>query len=407
MNTQEQLKIKKILYWFAFLRISVSYRDAQLLNGGRLKYEAVIGKHPDFQKVVNRYARVERVWRKNPIDLLFENSSLFRGIFDLRGGVKVLSRLDGKKREKTAEIVKKLTNYVEDEWGRYGYRDQVIISLPTKIDKNKIFEQIKKAIEDHIDDFDEINDEKPQNKARARILELSKTKIRMEVLERCYNLILFKALNPNVSALEQARFLGVSKEKVALLDEALALKEKVGKTAAEYDKVANIHEYQINIKAVVWKYTRRAYLLAENAARGEFPSFKEFDERKPTAEFAYEHIAEMAKQIQEKMKLDGIEKKFSDEFMASEQIERCYSTFPKYYEVIEDVPKGDRKPKTVGEAGELENTTFYMVRDLRRIGIQEKLIRRAERRKKRIAAAMEKDAQVAQRQVKKDIDAGE
>ena len=229
---------------------------------------------------------------------------------------------------------------------------------------NLFFEQIKKAIEDHIDDFDEINDEKPQNKARARILELSKTKIRMEVLERCYNLILFKALNPNVSALEQARFLGVSKEKVALLDEALALKEKVGKTAAEYDKVANIHEYQINIKAVVWKYTRRAYLLAENAARGEFPSFKEFDERKPTAEFAYEHIAEMAKQIQEKMKLDGIEKKFSDEFMASEQIERCYSTFPKYYEVIEDVPKGDRKPKTVGEAGELAGIASFTVETL-------------------------------------------
>ena len=392
MNTQDQLKIIKILYWFAFLRISTSYRDAQLVNGGRLKFEAANTKHPDFQKVINRYTRIERVWRKNPIDLMFENTSLFSGIFDLRGGVKVLSRLDGKKREKTGQIVQKLTNYVQDEWGRYGYRDQFIISLPTKINKNKIFEQIKKALDDYIEDFDEVVEEQAQKKPRALILELSKTKIRMEVLERCYNLILIKALNPDITALEQARLLGVSKDKVALLDEALALKSKLGKTAEEYDKVANIHEYQINIEAVVWKYTRRAYLLAENAARGEFPSFKEFDAKKPSAEFAYEHIAEMAKQIQEKMNLDGFVKPFSDEFMGSEQIERCYNTFPKYYEVLEETPKVEPKPKPIRTNGEEENSTFAMVRDLRRIGIEEKLRRRAERRKRRIAAAMEKDA---------------
>lgn len=393
MNTQEKVKVKKILFWYSFLRLSVAYRDAQLVNGGRVKKEEAAAKHKDFEKVLYWYSNIGRVWLKNPIDMFFANSNLFAGIFDLRGGVKVLSRLEAKNSPKTEQIVQKLTNYVKSEWALGGMREQFIISVPTKIDKKKIIEQIERALKDYDDDLDHYEAETQRDEPESHLMALAGTKIRLEVLERCYNLIVLRALNPNISALEQARMLGVSKDKVALLDEAIALREKVGKTAAEYDKVANISEYQINIKAVVWKYTQRAYLLADNAARGEFPSFKVLDENKTTPEFVYEHIAEMAGQIRDRMNLDGIVHPYTDEFFSASQLERCYNTFPKYYEVIK--PKLD-VDETLEEKNKVvvpDSATFAMAKDLRRIGKTEKLIKRAVRREKRIEKAMKHDAE--------------
>jgi hypothetical protein len=392
MNTQEKIKVKKILFWYSFLRLSVAYRDAQLVDGGRVKKEEAAAKHKDFEKVLYWYSKVGRVWLKNPIDIFFANSNLFAGIFDLRGGVKVLSRLEAKNSPKTEQIVQKLTNYVKSEWALGGMREQFIISVPTKIDKKKIIEQIESALKDYDDDLDHYEAESKRDEPESHLIALAGTKIRLEVLERCYNLILLRALNPNISALEQARMLGVSKDKVALLDEAIALKDKVGKTAVEYDKVANIPEYQINIKAVVWKYTQRAYLLADNAARGEFPSFKVLDEHKTTPEFVYEHIAEMAGQIRDRMNLDGIVHSFTDEFCSEAQLERCYSIFPKYFEVMEAKPKVDVVLEVEGKEEIPDSATFAMVKDLRRMGKTQRQIKSAERRKFRIDKAMKQEA---------------
>lgn len=400
MNTQEQLKIKKILFWYAFLRLSTSYRDAQMVDGGRMNKEAAMAKHVDFEKVIYWYSKTGRVWRKNPIDLFFENSNLFSRIFDLRGGVKVLSILGGEKGEKTEQIVEKLSNYVRHEMAGGAANQRMLISLPFKLNKKNIFEQIKSALNDYIGDLDADEQQLTSESSPANLMALATTKIRMEVLERCYNLIILKALHPNISALEQARMLRVSAEKVALLDEALALRDKVGKTAAEYDKVANIHEYQINIRAVVWKYTRRAYLLAENAARGEFPSFKDFDPNKTTPEFAYEHIAEMAGQIRERLGLDGFLRPFSDEFLGAEQIERCYNTFPKYYEV-EVKPRKQEVAESSTQESFQTDSTFAMARDLRRIGKAQKREKSAVRRKIKIEKAMAAEAAANQNQGKK------
>jgi hypothetical protein len=400
MNSLERIKVKKILFWYAFLRLSVSYRDAQMVDGGIMNKEAAMAKHVDFEKVIYWYSKTGRVWRKNPIDLFFENSNLFSRIFDLRGGVKVLSILGGEKGEKTEQIVEKLSNYVRHEMAGGAANQRMLISIPFKLNKKNIYEQINSALNDYLDDLDADEQHLTSEPPTANLMTLAVTKIRMEVLERCYNLIVLKALHPKISALEQARMLGVSAEKVALLDEALALRGKVGKTAAEYDKVANINEYQINIRAVVWKYTRRAYLLAENAARGDFPSFKDFDPNKTTPEFAYEHIAEMAGQIRQRFGLDGIEKPFTDEFLSAEQIERCYNTFPKYYEV-EDEPRKQEVTKSTMQESVQTDSTLTMARYLKRIGKAQMLEKSAVRRKSKIEKAMAAEAAANQNQGKK------
>jgi hypothetical protein len=337
IETETASKAIKVIYWFAFLRLSISYRRAQLVNAGRMKLEEANAAHPNFKKVIRRYEKYGRVWRKNPVDQLFDNSYSFSGLFDQSGGIKILSRLDGKKVDKTDEIVEKLTSYVRTEWPRSGYKDQVILSIPKNIDKNNIYQKIKMALESFEDEQNEQTEQKVPYVRPVPWLEIPKSsKVRWEILERCYNLIILKSIHPELSALDQARFLGVSKDKVALLDEALALKDKVDKTEAEYDKVQNIHDYQLNIKAVVWKYTRRAYLLAENAARGVFPSLDEIDEKKRPAEFAYEHIAEMSAYMRDVLKLDGITNSFSNEFLSETAIAKVRELFPKHYEAAFD-----------------------------------------------------------------------
>lgn len=337
IETETASKAVKVIYWFAFLRLSISYRHAQLVNAGRMKLEEANAAHPNFKKVIRRYEKYGRVWRKNPVDQLFDNSYSFSGLFDQSGGIKILSRLDGKKVDKKDEIVEKLTSYVRTEWPRSGYKDQVILSIPKNIDKNNIYQKIKMALESFEDEQNEQTEQKVPYVRPVPWLEIPKSsKVRWEILERCYNLIILKSIHPELSALDQARFLGVSKDKVALLDEALALKDKVDKTEAEYDKVQNIHDYQLNIKAVVWKYTRRAYLLAENAARGVFPSLDEIDEKKRPAEFAYEHIAEMSAYMRDVLKLDGITNSFSNEFLSETAIAKVRELFPKHYEAAFD-----------------------------------------------------------------------
>jgi hypothetical protein len=340
IETETASKAIKVIYWFAFLRLSISYRHAQLVNAGRMKLEEANAAHPNFKKVIRRYEKYGRVWRKNPVDQLFDNSYSFSGLFDQSGGIKILSRLDGKKVDKKDEIVEKLTSYVRTEWPRSGYKDQVILSIPKNIDKNNIYQKIKIALESFEDEQNEQTEQKVPYVRPVPWLEIPKSsKVRWEILERCYNLIILKSIHPELSALDQARFLGVSKDKVALLDEALALKDKVDKTEAEYDKVQNIHDYQLNIKAVVWKYTRRAYLLAENAARGVFPSLDEIDEKKRPAEFAYEHIAEMSAYMRDVLKLDGITSSFTNEFLSETAIAKVRELFPKHYEAAFDKSK--------------------------------------------------------------------
>jgi hypothetical protein len=372
IETETATKAIKIIYWFAFLRLSISYRHAQLVDGGRMKLEDAVAAHPNFEKIIKRYEKYGRVWRKNPIDQLFDNSYSFSGLFDQSGGIKILSRLDGKKVDKTDEIVEKLTSYVRTDWPRSGYKDQVILSIPKNIDKNNIYQKIKMALESFEDEQNEQIEQKVPYVRPVPWLEIPKSsKVRWEILERCYNLIILKSIHPELSALDQARFLGVSKDKVALLDEALALKDKVDKTEAEYDKVQNIHDYQLNIKAVVWKYTRRAYLLAENAARGVFPSLNEIDEKKRPAEFAYEHIAEMSAYMRDVLKLDGITSSFTNEFLSETAIAKVRELFPKHYEAAFDK---SRKEAVVGKQSTEQSdamANWSMAQDLIKVRMTE------------------------------------
>lgn len=372
IETETANKAIKVIYWFAFLRLSISYRHAQLVNGGRMKFEDANSAHPNFRKVIKRYDKYGRVWRKNPIDLLFENSYSFSGLFDQSGGIKILSRLDGKKVHKTDEIVEKLTSYVRTDWPRSGYKDQVIITIPKNFDKKNIFQKIKMALESFEDEqSDQIEQEAPYVRPVPWLDIPKSSKVRWEILERCYNLIVLKAIHPDMSALDQARLLGVSKDKVALLDEALALRDKVDKTEAEYDKVENIHDYQLNIKAVVWKYTRRAYLLAENAARGVFPSLDEIDEKRRPAEFAYEHIAEMSAYMRGVLKLDGVANSFTNEFLSETAIAKVRELFPKHYEAAFDKPRTAEVVRT--QSTELSDAmaNWSMAQDLIKVRMTE------------------------------------
>lgn len=337
-----------------------------------MKLEEANAAHPNFKKVIRRYEKYGRVWRKNPVDQLFDNSYSFSGLFDQSGGIKILSRLDGKKVDKTDEIVEKLTSYVRTEWPRSGYKDQVILSIPKNIDKNNIYQKIKMALESFEDEQNEQTEQKVPYVRPVPWLEIPKSsKVRWEILERCYNLIILKSIHPELSALDQARFLGVSKDKVALLDEALALRDKVDKTEIEFDKVQNIHDYQLNIKAVVWKYTRRAYLLAENAARGVFPSLEEFDEKKRPAEFAYEHIAEMSAYMRDVLKLDGITNSFSNEFLSEAAIAKVRELFPKHYEAAFDKPRTEAEVRIKSTEQSDAIANWSMAQDLIKVRMSE------------------------------------
>jgi hypothetical protein len=174
-----------------------------------------------------------------------------------------VSILDDEKIEKKAEIAKEIANNVYMEWAANGHQPSMLVSIPLGVKKNYLFEFLKNALAQQENKAaDKTEQPKPPKK-----FELTKEIVRMDALEKAYNLIMMKAANREMPNWELAEHLGLCANSVAIVKKT-ALEKNTGVTNVDTDAET---EALKSINAVIWRYTRFAYVLAENAARGEFP----------------------------------------------------------------------------------------------------------------------------------------
>ena len=313
---------KKLMYWLAFLRISRSYTVAYAYKHGAISEKNAYKEVEDLDKVIETYNKFGFVWQ-NPIEWVEENIYEIRSTFTGASTPEIVSILRSEKSGKKEEIAKELNNYLYMDWPQSEHEERVLVSIPRGVKKNYLFEFLKNTLEqlslDAKDDDERL--------ARTSKYELTKEVVRMDALEKAYNLIMMKAAAPNMPNWELAEYLGLCPKSVQTVKQ-----EQQKLDAEEISKDDDVLEAHKSINAVIWRYTRFAYVLAENAARGKFPQGMKEDEEEKEARakefkkkytrlkprFLYNYLNKESVYFQKQLKERGMVHKYANEFLVPE-----------------------------------------------------------------------------------------
>lgn len=326
MNKKSQKEFesnkKKLMFWIAFLRISRSYTIARTYKQGYLSFDKAKKEIPDIEKVIETNNKFGNVW-KNPLEWFEENMFEIHSTFAGAATPKIVSILNIEKSDKKSEIETELNNFLYKDWAAAGHETTLLVSIPLKIKKNYLQEFLKNALEQlEIDSGDE---NKLQQQPKK--FELTNEIVRMDALEKAYNLIMMKAADPLTPNWELAERLGLCLESVKVIKQELKDKAE-GKENDPYANPDGINHHQ-SVDAVIWRYVRLAYVLAENAARGEFPkTLKEKKEEKEKRlkegkkkyvklepRFMYPHLQRNVAYYKLQIEARGMEHKYANEFL--------------------------------------------------------------------------------------------
>jgi hypothetical protein len=210
------------------------------------------------------------------------------------------------------------------DWASSGHEPSLLVSIPLKVKKSYLYEFLKNALEQ----LENKLDDQIEGWTSPKKFELTKEIVRMEALENAYNLIMMKAANRDMPNWELAEHLGLCSDSVATVKKSLN-EPTVGEIDYEVDAVLEAHK---SINAVIWRYTRFAYVIAENAARGEFPKTlregkaekdkrkkeykKKYTKLKPRFLISFLHGQSIY--FQRQLKDRNMEHKYANEFLVPE-----------------------------------------------------------------------------------------
>jgi hypothetical protein len=309
-----EARTAKLKYWYAYLRLSKSYSVATRYKQGKLTWDAAIREVPDLKAVLPIYEEFGDVWKKNPLDWLTENSYELGKHLKTEHDPKILSILTGDKIEKNRKTVEKFSSYLENEWEASGRQPHIVVSIPLQIKKNNLFDFMRQLLDEHqTSSNDAVSTAKTQPS-----MKLTAEKVRMDALERGYNLVLIEAQNPNYAEWQVAECLGLSPKSVEAVKKREAEKTQ-GINTPDYGEDPN---YDMSIHTVLRRYRRYAWVLAENAARGKFPLNDEAERtaqgEKIVVQFDTEslrrHTHYLSRQLQER----GMDNKYANEFLKAD-----------------------------------------------------------------------------------------
>jgi hypothetical protein len=243
-----------VLLWFEFLAISPSYELARRYRTGQWTDEDEARKPEDFEQVLAVYddlGDVQNVlyshWWYKTGRRYFAAPEATLGVTDVG-----LIQLDERSVETVAE---RLRAYHATTWPEGGGQDVLVFAVPTETPSKVIGWQIESAIEQlqrkRID----------ENPAKPKYSPISK-RMHMRKLMRYLAIIYFRSLHPEATLWKigaQVKLSSVYHEK--RLDPVFTVPNK-----------ENVSD-RIALASLTSRAQKRAWYIAENAARGVFPSY--------------------------------------------------------------------------------------------------------------------------------------
>ena len=242
-------------YFFDFLRLSQSYWLAHqykngLISGNKIKLPK------DFDIILKTYEAFGDVTKSDFPEWWIKKAQYQFGIkSDPRGSL--LLKLDVKEpitKNKINELTAKLKQYLDVERPTEGNRAMVVIALP--IFANRVVMKYE---------FDRL-----LNESKFKLTEppeiypyrLINNKVRIDMLDLAYRVTLYRAAHKDKKLLDIGIGAGVS--------------------PPLNTKKANYEDKKRGVESMTSRFLRKAHRLAENAARGKFPSIEVIPNTKTT-----------------------------------------------------------------------------------------------------------------------------
>lgn len=284
-----------MIFWFHFLRLSPSYQLATRFRANGLNEEDKQRLPVDFDDVLKTYDDFGDVWAS---DYHIWTRDKWRKLFDaniVMPQAKTLGLLSEGQIECNDQLETNLKLYFEQYRPTIGYPMTIIMTLPIVGNKKRIMGEVE-LILDRYEGF--IKNSPPVRPVAKPKYALLINKVRDRVIKLSHQIILTKASYPDYKMWEIAIRLKLNPtqtEKIKLFEQQKATVKAEGK---KIDGLFEPVEEKLLINAVMGRYIRHAYLLAENAARGKFPCIDErYDAngKKEKTFFDYPAILEMLK----------------------------------------------------------------------------------------------------------------
>lgn len=244
-------KVAFYMLWMEYLAISPSYELARRFRTDGLSPDEVNALPKDFSEVLAVYddlGDVQRVifrpwWKDRAL-----------AVFGHEGTKPRVRRIDTLKKNRKKNAAERLQLFIDNGWGEQGQPNAAIVSIPLGLTKSQITRQVSKILERY--DEQARMPEKPSAK-----YQLLGTRQRKDTLFRYLAVVWFRAAMPR-----QALW-------------RVGARAKVSDTySREVDPRARVvRGEQVYDREMLSILTSRAYArgiaLAENAARGRFPSY--------------------------------------------------------------------------------------------------------------------------------------
>lgn len=239
---------------FEFLRLSPSYELARKHRTKGLNQRETASLPADFDQVLKTY------------DLLGDVSTEFFRSWWLKRGLEVFGNPYKKPRVhcigvlnagKTIELNKMaspITSYLNNERNAEGLNASLILSVPLTLKRSEVIKQISKLITEHGGVDTEI-EKKPQ-------LKLVSKRLRPDVLHKGLRLLWIKAAKPNWELWRLGAKAELSQSYSKELDPNAPKKVKT-----DFEK-----DDRIIMSKITSRYLTKYEAIAENAARGLFPT---------------------------------------------------------------------------------------------------------------------------------------
>lgn len=276
-----------------FLQISPSYRLAHLLATDRLKRKR-LALPADFSVVEQTYAAFGDVTRTYFWDWWLKAAQYQFGV-SLKPEAKVLLKLD-LKHEPSADDIEKakseLSDYLYVDRPAQGNQALMVIALPVHTDRKTMLKAFERLLDENYG-----SQQKPVGVAPYSII---RNKMRESTLKVALKVLRARAALPN-----ERLFVIGNRTNVSPAQATTDLKQRTRGEDSDKRKKMEI---------LTSRHLHRAYLLAENAARGRFPSLDPLPNDPHRPSFDYKQLQSQFKEYlkwgeAEKVRLVGLRKK--------------------------------------------------------------------------------------------------
>jgi hypothetical protein len=259
-------KLKKL--WVDYLRISPSYELARQIIKDGLDPNAAKEPIDSFELVLKTFDDFKDVWRVRPsIVYDWTEKNLFKAtLFDPK--VREIASIPAMESGNHEQINDTLIEYLDKLRPNSGMHGSLILAIPPQLSKRDLLVQISNLL----NDFNRINNKNDENMSKPRAkYECQVSKLREAAIRQSFEAVMVRAQNPDWPIWKIGVELNLHPTAAQEITKAESLHDTIPANRKRLDKDDNAAGAKVLMNSLVSRCFKRAFLIAENAAKGKFP----------------------------------------------------------------------------------------------------------------------------------------